>query len=261
MSPVFKYDYQVMCDEIQALTLMQTLVQISSRRGCDSLDSGGNLFRCEVFPLEFLSLFIQDPCNHCPDSIFYFYSFSLILHLTLSREVWQLISTFMFEKNIITIEYYEYVKGDETAKRSRKSRFWKKNCFQCQKNVTLFKQTDEKTAIQAEILLYRLVFFYKWVPLPTCIVLVLNLCFQFVCLKSERPKTFSGTLVSPHGFCLGTYFLDLYTGIKGLNLVQWGSKASWKLNVAYVINAMYTDETLGTSLKCYFARACSQQIT
>ena len=99
------------------------------------------------------------------------------------------------------ISFHAYVKGDETAKRSRKSRFWKTNCFQCQKIVTLFKQTDEKTAIQAEIRLYRLVFFYKWVPLPTCIVLVLNLCFQFVCLKSERPKTFSGTLVSPHGFC------------------------------------------------------------
>lgn len=66
----------------------------------------------------------------------------------------------MFEKNIITIEYYEYVKGDETAKRSRKSRFWKTNFFQCQKIVTLFKQTDEKTAIEAEILLYRLVFCY-----------------------------------------------------------------------------------------------------
>ena len=49
MSPVFKYDYQVMCDEIQALTLMQTLIQISSRRGCDSLDSGGNLSGVECF--------------------------------------------------------------------------------------------------------------------------------------------------------------------------------------------------------------------
>lgn len=159
-----------------------------------------------MFPLEFLSLFIQDPCNHCPDSIFCFYSFSVILHLSLSREVWQLISTFMFEKNIVTIEYYEYVKGDGTAKRSRKSRFWKTNCFQFQKIVTLFKQTDEKTAIQAEILLYRLVFFYLWVPLPTCIDLGLNLCFQFVRLKRERPKTFPGTLVSPHGFYFGNLF-------------------------------------------------------
>lgn len=63
----------------------------------------------------------------------------------------------------------------------------KSNCFRCLKNCNRAQTNSKNLPCKLKYCIHRCCFFYWWVPLPTCIDSVLNLCFQFV--RFEKWKT------------------------------------------------------------------------